>query len=716
MQLTLRHIAQSALKALTAVMVMTIFAAGRVAAVTPAVAAISSSTGIEIDDEKEVQRLLNIYNTSENHILRLRALEHLSDVYFGYPEERDYLMKLYKLACDEREGDNEYRAVAISQLCRYYYNIDNMDSVLVWANKVDQVELKPNVYPRYFDIMYYQSSCYLGQGNTEKALGLALKLQKEAQRLHSEDGEVTCYELLGDVYMKTKIYDRAIDAYFCGFKLLDKRDKRATYRFQLLTQILECCNEWNNFENFDFYLREMEMIFVDGGIGKSTGGLYDRCLKLYYAYALLNSVKKNDRLHADDYFNRLRTFKTIDDWFVEDRVKRTFVEYYLMIKDYAKAFELITELESSTLESRQAQLYAKGDILNRMGRYEESAYSFYLAYDSLQAEFNKTSLSEFVQFQDICHDQFETRVRKDYEAELQRNRTYFTLLGFVLLLVFVALFAYHVRRTRRLNARLRKVETLLRGEENKLLQRQDTLKITLQRHMNNSRLKTLFLSNMSHEIRTPLNAIVGFSGLLVQNAEDGNVHHEYARIVEENSASLMVLINNILDLGRLDANRVTFKWDLSDLMLIIANSLNAYGSDKVEKIVESPSESIMFVCDEMRLTKVFNNLYSNAFRFTKEGYVKTVVSIKGRTISIRVEDTGIGVPPEKTHIVFERFEKVDTFSPGSGLGMPICKELVTRMGGNIYIDTEYTGGFAVVVELPYIKNKISEDEADSDAK
>ena len=91
--------------------------------------------------------------------------------------------------------------------------------------------------------------------------------------------------------------------------------------------------------------------------------------------------------------------------------------------------------------------------------------------------------------------------------------------------------------------------------------------------------------------------------------------------------------------------------------------------------------------------------------------MKTVVSIDGRTLRIRVEDTGIGVPPEKVHIVFERFEKVDTFSPGSGLGMPICKELSTRMGGNIYIDTEYTGGFAVVVELPYIKNKISEAES-----
>ena len=706
-----RHISLFALKALTVVAVTTVIAVGRAMAVTPAVASIASAAGLEIDDKKEVQRLIKLYNESDNYLLRLKALEHLADVYFGYPEERDYLMKLYKLACDKREGDNEYRAVAISQLCRYYYNIDNIDSVLVWANKADEVELTPEVYSRYFDIMYFQSSGYLGQGNTEKALGLAMKLQNEAQRLHSEDGEVTCYELLGDVYMKTKIYDRAIDAYFCGFQLLDKRGKRATYRFQLLTQILECCNEWNNFDNYDFYLREMEMIFVEGGIGKSTGGLYDRCLKLYYAYALLNSVKKNDTQQADNYFSRLRSFKTIDDWFVEDRVKRTFVEYYLARKDYDKAYELLSELDKSSLESHQAKLYAKGDILNCMGRYEESAYCFYQAYDSLQSEFNQTSLSEFVQFQDICHDQFETRVRKEYEAELQRKRSYFTLFGLVLLLIFVALFAYHVRRTRRLNARLRRVEVRLRDEENKLLQRQDALKVTLQRHMNNSRLKTLFLSNMSHEIRTPLNAIVGFSGLLVQNAEEGNVHHEYARIVEENSASLMVLINNILDLGRLDANRVTFKWDISDLMLIINNSLNAYGNDNVKKIVESPSESIMFVCDEMRLTKVFNNLYSNAFRFTKEGYVKTVVSIDGRTLRIRVEDTGIGVPPEKVHIVFERFEKVDTFSPGSGLGMPICKELITRMGGNIYIDTEYTGGFAVVVELPYIKNKISEAES-----
>ena len=705
MRRLVKHIGKLALKVVAVVAVMTAIAAQRAVAVTPAVAAIAASGNASAEDQREVKRLLDIYNNSENYVMKLKALEHLADVYFGYPEERDYLKKLYKLATSEQVKDNEYCAVAISQLCRYYYNIDDVDSVSIWAKKAEELELTPQIYSRYFDIMYYQSSGYLGKGNTEKALGMALQLQKEARRLHSEDGEVTCYELLGDVYMKTKIYDRAIDAYFCGFKLLDKRGKRATYRFQLLTQILECCNESKNFENFDFYLREMEMIFVSGGIGKSSGGLYDRCLKLYYAYSLLGRVKKGDADRADDYYERLKTFKPIDDWFVEDRTKRTLVEYYLMRKDYNKALECITELDNSALESRYAQLYARGDILHKLGRYDEAAYNFYLAFDSLQSEATKSSLTEFVQFQDICHDQFETRVRKEYEADLQRKRTYFTLFGFVLLLIFVALFAYHVRRTRRLNARLRNVETRLRGEENKLLQRQDTLKLTLERHMNNSRLKTLFLSNMSHEIRTPLNAIVGFSGLLVQNAEEGNVQHEYARIVEENSASLMVLINNILDLGRLDANRVIFKWDLSDLMLIIANSLNAYNNDKIEKIVESPSDSIMFVCDEMRLTKVFDNLYSNAFRFTKEGYVKTVVSIDGRTIRIRVEDTGIGVPADKMHIVFERFEKVDTFSPGSGLGMPICKELVTRMGGDIYIDTEYTAGFAVVVELPYIKNK-----------
>ena len=716
-----RHISLFALKALTVVAVTTVIAVGRAMAVTPAVASIASAAGLEIDDKKEVQRLIKLYNESDNYLLRLKALEHLADVYFGYPEERDYLMKLYKLACDKRDGDNEYRAVAISQLCRYYYNIDNIDSVLVWANKADEVELTPEVYSRYFDIMYFQSSGYLGQGNTEKALGLAMKLQNEAQRLHSEDGEVTCYELLGDVYMKTKIYDRAIDAYFCGFQLLDKRGKRATYRFQLLTQILECCNESNNFDNYDFYLREMEMIFVEGGIGKSTGGLYDRCLKLYYAYALLNSVKKSDTQQADNYFARLRSFKTIDDWFVEDRVKRTFVEYYLARKDYDKAYELLGELDKSSLESHQAKLYAKGDILNCMGRYEESAYCFYQAYDSLQSEFNQTSLSEFVQFQDICHDQFETRVRKEYEAELQRKRSYFTLFGLVLLLIFVALFAYHVRRTRRLNARLRRVEVRLRDEENKLLQRQDALKVTLQRHMNNSRLKTLFLSNMSHEIRTPLNAIVGFSQMLAHQQQGDDLsqdqREEFVELIDENTETLTPLIDDILLLSAIE-NGSAMKIRLSQCIVnaVCHRALSSVKHRCPEGVrlyyTTEVGNDFAIQCDSQRLQQVLVNFLTNAEKHTQSGEILLHASLSenpGR-VTFSVTDTGEGVPAEMAESIFNRFEKLDTFVQGAGLGLNICRMIAVKLNAIVKLDTSHPGpGARFVFIVPLTQPNESAD-------
>ncbi len=679
------------------------------ALVVVAMLAVSVGTVMRAEEEPEVVKsLLQQLETATSPEVKMSLLEHLSDAYFGQPEERYYLQQLYEHSNGSSDYHNEFKAVAISHLCRYYYNIDDIDSLMIWSEKVDELRLEPNIYARYFDIKYFHCMGYLERDNTEKALGLALELQKSAQHLGSVDGEITCYELLGDVYMKTQVYDRAIDAYSTSFQILKKQDKRVTYQFQLLTQILECCHERRDYDTFEHYLNEMGAIFRRGGIGKNAGALYDRCLKLYYAYALLNGVKHDNDEQARKYYELLNGFKPIDDWFVEDRVTRTFSDYYAMNKNYDKALAQLNKLDSSEIDTKYGLLYSKGVLKQKLGRYDEAAYDFYQALDTLHMEYNKSVLTEFYQFQEICHTQYMTRVQKDYLAEMQRKRILYSLVGLTVMLVMLALFGYHVRRTRMLNVRLQKLENRLRRDETELLQRQEVLKDTLDRHMNNSRLKTMFLSNMSHEIRTPLNAIVGFSGLLVQNADDDDVQLEYAKIIESNSASLMALINNILDLGRLDSNRVSFNWQKSDLMSIITTSLDRYhlNDGGVEAIIDSPSEYIEIVTDQLRLSKVFDNIYSNAFKFTKKGYVKTIVKLFDRTISIRVEDTGIGVPAEKVHLVFERFEKIDTFSPGSGLGMPICKELINRMGGSIAIDEQYTNGFALEIVLPYIKSEI----------
>ena len=131
---------------------------------------------------------------------KMKFLGKLSDINFGLPAELVYLKQLYGLTSKNKANySNTYKAMAISHICRYYFNINKLDSVIAWANKFDEVILMPDIYSRYFDTKYYQSSAYLEKGITEKALDDARGGQKDAERLQREDGKETGYELRGDV-------------------------------------------------------------------------------------------------------------------------------------------------------------------------------------------------------------------------------------------------------------------------------------------------------------------------------------------------------------------------------------------------------------------------------------------------------------------------------------------------------------------------------------
>ncbi|MGN0213470.1 MAG: ATP-binding protein [Muribaculaceae bacterium] len=665
--------------------------------------AVSAASGSDLE-----QRTKDNLQKAQTIDEKMKCLGKLADMNFSMPAELGYLKQLYQLSRQHSANANAYKAMAISHICRYYFNANDLDSVVAWAEKFDEVRIEPSVYSRYFDTKYYQCSAFLDRGNTEKALGNALDLQKDAQRLRSEDGEVTCYELLGDVYMKTSVLNQAIDAYSCGHQILKKQGRRATYRFQLLTQILECYVIDPTCCNADIYLKEMQAIFQNGEIPKSSGFLYERCLKLYYAYSLLYSVNKKDEVNANHYYSILSKMITIDDWFVEGRTTRLIAEYFQACHRYNEALKEICKLDSFVADSRHSLLYTKGQILENLKRYKEATSTYYLAYDTLQSEYNKSILSDFSQFQDICHEQYVSRLHKEYMAERQRNNIVYTSVFLVIALVMLALFGYHVRRSSALGHNLALTEQRLRADETELLQRQAVLREALEKHMKNGRMKSTFLSNMSHEIRTPLNAIVGFSNLLAENAGDNVELRDYANIIRSNSDSLMVLINNILSLGRIDSNRVVLTWNEANLVDIINSAMAPYVKPEVEPILQTPSNNITIVTDALRLGKVFDNVYSNAFKFTKKGHVKTVITLNGSMVNVRIEDTGIGVPNDKKELIFERFEKVDTFMPGSGLGLSICRELLKRMGGTITVDKDYTTGLAVIIDFP-IKPQKSND-------
>lgn len=208
------------------------------------------------------------------------------------------------------------------------------------------------------------------------------------------------------------------------------------------------------------------------------------------------------------------------------------------------------------------------------------------------------------------------------------------------------------------------------------------------------KLKSAFLANMSHEIRTPLNAIVGFSRIIAES-EDTEERLEYYNIVEANNERLLQLINEILDLSKIESGIVEFSITPVRLQPLCKEIYDAHVfrcPSGVELIYEHSDEDIVIDGDKNRIFQVISNLIGNAFKFTTVGKVSYGYHQEGKNIVFHVTDTGIGIQPDKLSRVFERFVKVNSFAQGTGLGLSICKTIIERLGGNISASSEYGVG------------------------
>lgn len=269
----------------------------------------------------------------------------------------------------------------------------------------------------------------------------------------------------------------------------------------------------------------------------------------------------------------------------------------------------------------------------------------------------------------------------------------------VLIIVLVATFIY-LSQIRSLNSRL--------------MQKESELIVARDRAENNSKLKTAFMADMSHEIRTPLNAIVGFSQVLTSQATElsEDERRSISDIVSKNSNLLLGILNSCLDISRIESGKVKFSIERIDLVEVCRTALAsvqiAQDRDNLSFEFETALDECGFDTDRQRLEQVLLNLLGNSVKFTPSGTITLRLERDGMgsAVVISVTDTGRGIDIDKAEDIFLRFVKLDEYATGTGLGLPLCRMIVERLGGRIWVDTSYTAGARFVVSLPVLNERM----------
>ena len=280
--------------------------------------------------------------------------------------------------------------------------------------------------------------------------------------------------------------------------------------------------------------------------------------------------------------------------------------------------------------------------------------------------------------------------------EKYRYQIWGVSIAFGLLLIGFVMTFYYFLRTKRL--------------KDELLVSEVELVAAKERAEESDRLKSAFLANMSHEIRTPLNAIVGFSNVLVTGECAPDEQKEFVDVIQTNSDLLLRLINDILDISRLETGKLKFSYEECEVVSLgqrIMATTSYSKKEEVEYVYRPFTDSFVIETDVQRLQQILINLLSNANKFTLKGQI--ILGIEqdadGESLIFSVTDTGCGIPLEKQQKVFERFEKLDEYVQGTGLGLAICKITVGILGGEIWIDQDYTDGARFMFSHPIRRKK-----------
>ena len=529
-------------------------------------------------------------------------------------------------------------------------------------------------YYTYFELERILIKSSLFRGEIRMAIAQSDQMYSKARALAYPFGNALALNAMGEVYSYTGRLREAGAAYEESLRLLDGMDGEDVHIRMLLVELIDYNLRIRNVNGASRYLARLNLYPEDRlsplelamrHISNASCQLFKGDLK-----AASHCLAQIGQLEAQ-LIPEIRQYLLI----IDARYLVATGEHEAALTAYNDFLQ--TEYARINHNIYKEALLEKADLLVKMGNKEEAYGQYGKVFSYIKTSFEKNYPKEI--------DRLCTRFQADQLAyQNERDRIVsmrFYLAGIivsVLFLIFLLVLGW------------KKIFRLKHSQ-----MRQEAMK---EKAVQAIQRKNMFLSNMSHEVRTPLNAIVGFSAVLTDEDEsfDDESRREFSEIIKVNSFQLLKLINDILDFSDFENDNITFNIRTHDAVKLcneVVETVMVSRKLEVEMRFDTDLSVLMLDTDDARLRQVLINLLVNAAKFTEQGSI--VLELKmadAGTALFSVTDTGCGIPPEKQHLIFERFEKLNDFVQGSGLGLSICQLIVKYMNGKLWVDSGYTRG------------------------
>lgn len=529
-------------------------------------------------------------------------------------------------------------------------------------------------YYTYFELERILIKSSLFRGEIRMAIAQSDQMYSKARALAYPFGNALALNAMGEVYSYTGRLREAGAAYEESLRLLDGMDGEDVHIRMLLVELIDYNLRIRNVNSASRYLARLNLYPEDRlsplelamrHISNASCQLFKGDLKAA-SHCLVQIGQLETQLIPE-----IRQYLLI----IDARYLVATGEHEAALTAYNDFLQ--TEYARINHNIYKEALLEKADLLVKMGNKEEAYGQYGKVFSYIKTSFEKNYPKEI--------DRLCTRFQADQLAyQNERDRIVsmrFYLAGIivsVLFLIFLLVLGW------------KKIFRLKHSQ-----MRQEAMK---EKAVQAIQRKNMFLSNMSHEVRTPLNAIVGFSAVLTDEDEsfDDESRREFSEIIKVNSFQLLKLINDILDFSDFENDNITFNIRTHDAVKLcneVVETVMVSRKLEVEMCFDTDLSVLMLDTDDARLRQVLINLLVNAAKFTEQGSI--VLELKmadADTALFSVTDTGCGIPPEKQHLIFERFEKLNDFVQGSGLGLSICQLIVKYMNGKLWVDSGYTRG------------------------